>query len=43
MRSAAGGEGEKSSKAENSDTKLRIIRRLNLLVSQPSIYMCVYV
>jgi hypothetical protein len=43
MRPAAGGEGEKSSKAENSDTKLRIIRRLNLLVSQPSIYMCVYV
>jgi len=43
MRPAARGEGEKSSKAEDSDTKLRIIRRLNLLVSQPFIYMCVYV
>jgi len=43
MRPAARGEGEKSSKAEDSDTKLRIIRRLNLLVSQPSICVCVYV
>jgi hypothetical protein len=43
MRPAARGEGEKSSKAEDSDTKLRIIRRLNLLVSQPFIYMCVHV
>jgi len=41
MRPAARGEGEKSSKTEDSDTKLRIIRRLNLLVSQPSIYVCV--
>jgi hypothetical protein len=43
MRPAARGEGEKSSKTEDSDTKFRIIRRLNLLVSQPSIYMRVYV
>jgi hypothetical protein len=27
--------------AEGSDTKLRIIRRLNLLVSQPFLYICV--
>jgi hypothetical protein len=27
--------------AENSDTKLRIIRRLNLLVSQPFLYIYV--
>jgi hypothetical protein len=29
------------SKTEGSDTKLRIIRRLNLLVSQPFLYICV--
>jgi len=27
--------------AEGSDTKLRIIRRLDLLVSQPFLYVCV--
>jgi DNA-binding transcriptional ArsR family regulator len=27
--------------AEGSDTKLRIIRRLNLLVRQPFLYICV--
>jgi len=35
------GEGEKSSNGKNSDTKLRIIWRLNLLVSQPFLYICV--
>jgi hypothetical protein len=29
--------------AEGSDTKLRIIRRLDLLVSQPFLYVCVCV
>jgi hypothetical protein len=47
-----GGEGGSSSRvhrereervliAEGSNTKLRIIRRLNLLVSQPFLYICV--
>jgi len=38
--SAASGEsGRRVLTAKNSDTKLRIIERLNLLVSQPFIYI----
>jgi len=41
-RSVAMGEREKRVlMAEDSDTKLRIIRRLNLLVSQPFLYIFV--
>jgi DNA-binding transcriptional ArsR family regulator len=50
--SVVGGEGGSRSRvykereeivliAEGSDTKLRIIRRLNLLVRQPFLYICV--
>jgi hypothetical protein len=38
-RSAA--RGRRVLTTEGSDTKLRIIKRLNLLVSQPFIYICV--
>jgi hypothetical protein len=41
-RPAAGGErGRRVLTAEDSNTKLRIIRRLNLMVSQPFLYICV--
>jgi hypothetical protein len=43
-RPAAGGErGRRVLRAEGSDTKLRIIRRLNLMVSQPFLYIYIYV
>jgi hypothetical protein len=41
-RPTAGGErGRRVLTAEDSNTKLRIIRRLNLMVSQPFLYICV--
>jgi hypothetical protein len=38
---AKGGREKRVLKTESSDTKLRIIRRLNLMVSQPFLYICV--
>jgi hypothetical protein len=38
---AKGGREKRVLTAESSDTKLRIIRRLNLMVSQPFLYICV--
>jgi hypothetical protein len=41
-RPTAGGErGRRVLTAKDSNTKLRIIRRLNLMVSQPFLYICV--
>ena len=38
---AKGGREKRVLTAESFDTKLRIIRRLNLMVSQPFLYICV--
>jgi hypothetical protein len=38
---AKGGREKGVLMAESSDTKLRIIRRLNLMISQPFLYICV--
>jgi len=38
---AKGGREKRVLTAAGSDTKLRIIRRLNLMVSQPFLYICV--
>jgi hypothetical protein len=38
---AKGGREKRVLMVEGSDTKLRIIRRLNLMVSQPFLYICV--
>jgi hypothetical protein len=38
---AKGGREKRVLTVESSDTKLRIIKRLNLIISQPFLYICV--
>jgi hypothetical protein len=40
---AKGGREKRVLTAESSDTKLRIIKRLNLMVSQPFLYIYIYI